>query len=73
MNQPPRKIRKIIGISNTFVKSEKIPNYDRSKYYTKPSYIEMCRMSENELSSVQNFTVGNDYGEIIFSGKSDIR
>ena len=46
-----RKIRKAIGVNNEFAKSDKLPKFDRSKYYTRPSYLDMCRMSENELSS----------------------
>lgn len=53
--------------------SGKIPSFDRSAYTTEPSYLEMCRMSENELASVANFTIWNQHGEVGFKGRSDIR
>lgn len=68
-----KKIRKAIGVNNEYINSEKLPRYDKSEYYTKPSYIEMCRMSESELSCVKNFVIGNKFGEVKFWGNADLR
>jgi hypothetical protein len=46
----------------------KIPN----GYSTSPTYIEMARMSVEELKKVENFTVFNEFGKVMFYGETNV-
>ena len=50
-----------------------IPKLSRQGYETVPSYMSICRMTDKELSGVENFTIKNHWGKIQFMGKTDIR
>ena len=52
---------------------ELVPKLTRPNYYTEPSLTRLCRMSEEELSQVKDFSVGNEFGKIMFEGKTDVR
>jgi hypothetical protein len=41
-------------------------------YNTIPSYLEMARMSVEDLRKVENFTVFNKYGKVLFPGTTDV-
>ena len=41
-------------------------------YKTKPSLVEMARMTVEELRKVRNFTVENEFGKIVFEGETDV-
>jgi len=51
---------------------EKLPKLERKGYYTIPSYSEICRMSLKELENVENFTIYNDFGKIVFEELTDL-
>ena len=41
-------------------------------YNTIPTYIEMARMSVDELKKIENFTVFNKFGKVMFYGRTDV-
>jgi len=49
-----------------------IPNLRKPGYYTKPDYKSFYRMTEEELKKVKNFTIGNEFGRIIFDNETDV-
>jgi hypothetical protein len=51
---------------------ELIPKLSKNGYHTFPEYIYLCRMSEYELSNIENFKIYNEYGEIQFSEKINL-
>lgn len=50
-----------------------VPHLSMPGYQTEPKYHEICRMSEKELSEVENFAIRNQYGRVQFLGKTDLR
>jgi len=57
---------------NDLAPLELLPRIERKKYITNPSYSEICRMNLTQLENVNNFTIYNDYGKIIFDGITDL-
>ncbi len=56
-----------------FIKSV-VPRLTDSNYFTIPSLSAMARMSELQLKSIQDFTVGHsEYGLITWPGMTDVR
>ena len=51
---------------------ELIPKLSKNGYHTFPEYIYLCRMSEYELSNIENFKIYNEYGEIQFLEKINL-
>jgi len=51
---------------------EKLPILTKKGYKTVPDNIQISRMSEAELKEIQDFTVENEFGKIVFEGKTDI-
>ena len=51
---------------------ELIPKLSKNGYHTFPEYIYLCRMSEYELSNIENFKIYNEYGEIQFLDKINL-
>lgn len=51
---------------------EKLPKLERKGYYTIPSYSEICRMSLKELENVEDFTIYNEFGKIVFEELTDL-
>merc|ERR1719474_902819 len=50
------------------------PKLTRPRYYTVPSEDVLKRMSERELATVRDFTVGHeDYGQVKWEGLTDVR
>ena len=41
-------------------------------YYTEPDFTTIVRMDEEEARHVENFTIGNKYGKVIWEGYTDI-
>lgn len=52
---------------------EMVPILERSGYQTIPTYNKICRMTEEELSNVKEFTVLNKHGSVRFQGSVDLR
>src|SRR5690606_27844230 len=78
----PNKSVNVTSASNLYNKNNKnintkpsiYPVLTKPNYKTIPSYDTILNMSEKELSNVENFTIiHNEYGEIIFPNKTDIR
>ena len=51
---------------------ELIPKLSKNGYHTFPEFIYLCRMSEYELSNIENFKIYNEYGEIQFLEKINL-
>lgn len=56
-----------------FASEDMIPKITKPNYHTEPATVRLCRMSEQELSQVEDFSIENEFGKIIFDGKTDIR
>lgn len=52
---------------------ELVPRLTKPGYYCEPSLTKLCRMSEQELANIEDFTICNEYGKIILDGKTDVR
>lgn len=50
-----------------------VPILSKAGYFTQPPYSDICRMTEEELSQVESFTIWNDWGKVQFLGKTDLR
>ena len=50
-----------------------IPKLNKIGYETIPPMKLLCRMSEEELMKIKNFTIQNMHGKIIFEGETDVR
>ena len=42
------------------------------KFKTKPNYEKLCRMTEQQLSEIENFKIFNEFGSICFLGKTNV-
>ena len=49
-----------------------IPILSKPHYFCTPDIKKLCRMSEEELKSVKNFTIENQFGKVIFDGYTDV-
>lgn len=61
------------GKKRCLAANELIPKLKRKDYELVPDYASLCRMTEEELMVVENFTVKSEFGQIIFEGKTDVR
>lgn len=43
-----------------------IPKLNLPGYRTTPNYVKICRMTEGELSKIENFTIKNEWAEVRF-------
>lgn len=50
-----------------------VPKLSKAGYQTEPSYLNICKMTEKELSQVEDFSIKNQWGKIHFLGKTDLR
>ena len=66
-NKEPSVEKKILAPAS------KIPKLERSNYITTPSRIDLCRMTEEDLSEIKDFTIQNEHGKIVFEGVTDIK
>ena len=57
---------------NIFVDEEQLPILVRPGYKMIPDFVQMCRMQSEDLKSIQNFTIYNDYGKMVFPGFTDV-
>lgn len=48
------------------------PKFSRNNYSIKPDLATIHKMTEEELKSVKDFTIENEYGKIIFEGETNI-
>lgn len=53
-------------------KKNLVPKLTKKGYETKPPYHEICRMKKSELGKIQNFTIENEYGKIMFQNDTNI-
>jgi len=51
---------------------ELIPKPLKEGYKMNPDYASLCRMSEDQLRKVSNFSIENEFGKIEFQGKVDL-
>ena len=49
------------------------PYSSRKNYNFSPSYIDLCRMTEEELKNVEEFVIENEHGKIQFTEPVDLR
>lgn len=59
--------------SNMLAPLEKLPIMKRKDYTLYPSLVEMARMTELQLSSIENLSIENEYGQILWEGETDVR
>mmetsp|Transcript_9806 Transcript_9806/g.9729 ORF Transcript_9806/g.9729 Transcript_9806/m.9729 type:complete len:747 (+) Transcript_9806:3-2243(+) len=52
--------------------AEQLPKLTKSNYSTKPSIIELARMTCDELKRVKNFTIENEFGKVVFEGETNV-
>jgi len=57
---------------NEMAPIEMIPKMERKNYFTIPTYSEICRMSLQELENVQDFTIYNEFGKIVFDDHTNL-
>ena len=50
-----------------------LPVITRHDYSTIPKSYLLARMTQNELAKVENFTIQNSHGKVIFDGDTDVR
>ena len=62
-----------IESSNMLAPLEKLPIMKRKDYTLYPSLVEMARMTELQLSSIENLSIENEYGQIIWEEETDVR
>lgn len=62
------------SISRRQVSDASLPVIDQPDYYVRPDLVDLARMSEADLSAVQNFEVGRrGFGRVKFLGPVDVR
>ena len=66
------KVRENKELKSELAPIDKLPKLERKGYYTIPSYSEICRMSLKELENIENFTIFNEFGKIVFEGFTDL-
>lgn len=59
--------------SNMLAPLEKLPIMKRKDYTLYPSLVEIARMTELQLSSIENLSIENEYGQILWEGETDVR
>ena len=52
---------------------EKLPIMKRKDYTLTPNLIEMARMNEFQLMTIDNLSIENEFGKIQWEGKTDVR
>lgn len=52
--------------------AEILPKLTTIGYKTKPTMVELARMSIDELKRVKNFTIENEHGKIVFEGETNV-
>jgi hypothetical protein len=55
-----------------FIQKNLLPKIDYNAYKTKPSQVDLARMSENEISKVKGFEIYNKYGKVRFMVPVDL-
>ena len=55
-----------------FADPSEVPKLTKPGYETEPSYAEISRMTKTELQNIQNFTVKNQNGKVVFLDKTDV-
>lgn len=56
-----------------FADIEQIAKLESKKFTTFPEFVVLCRMTEEELKNVKDFSVENEHGKIVFDGYTDVR
>jgi nuclear pore complex protein Nup98-Nup96 len=59
-------------IAHKLAAMELIPKPPKEGYRINPDYASLCRMSEDQLRNVSNFSIANEFGKIEFQGKVDL-
>ena len=59
--------------STTLAPIEKLPKMKKKNYTLSPSLIEMARMTESQLMKIDNLSIENEYGQILWEGQTDVR
>lgn len=57
---------------NNVVASNKLPKLTNTNYKIIPNFEELSRMTMEELGSVEDFTIENEFGKIVFSDCTDV-
>lgn len=60
-------------LSSRLAPIDKLPIMKRKEYTLYPNLIEMARMTELQLSTVNDLCIENEYGQITWEGKTDVR
>ena len=69
--QKPVELLKLV--QKPLVSEEKIPLLTKAGYTIEPSLLKLSRMTEEELSAVENFIISNEFGKIKFEEPVDLR
>jgi hypothetical protein len=75
-SESSRKLEKVKSIKlhkSEFCPQETLPQLTKHTLKTTPNFVEICRMTTNELSKVRNFSIFNDYGSISWEKEVDLR
>jgi len=67
----PKKIE--TDTASAFAPLDKLPIMRRTDYTLHPSLIEMARMNEFQLSTVEDLYIENRHGRIAWEGRTDVR
>lgn len=65
------KLSNSTSVNRDLPSDEMLPNVPAG-YKTKPSLVDMARMSVEQLKKIQNFTVENQFGRLVFEGETNV-
>ena len=61
------------NVQNYFAEMTVVPRNTKENLKFLPDFVDLCRMTENELKSVENFSIENEFGKIQFMEPVDLR
>ena len=66
-----REVKKLLV--NELAAEHLIPQLTKEGYYMDPSIQKLSRMTEKQLSEIEEFTIYNSHAKVIFDGFTDVR
>ena len=70
--QGQRQQRHRREFDNPLASLDKLPILNNQNYTTTPDFVNICRMSLNELRQVKSFSIFNEHGKIEFEGVTNL-
>ena len=60
------------NLSNGLVNLDQVKGLNVFGYYLIPDYTEIIRMTKDEVRRIENFTIGNQHGKVVWENQTDI-